>query len=271
MENGRIHIAFANATRDHLRVLGAKIDDGDCLCHAELWEERLRRSNTEEMATGKTASSPIERADLPVDGNSNALLIVAQASSLQRIQPGMAALRSEPPSIGSCAPDQQGGFILGPAQSEIRSLTPLATREALINVGRDRLIPPFKRRGGVRRPRPTGGNRMFRPRMIPSCAQLCWPAERPTDAGKRICALREVNAHGRLAHMPVARHGRDQPSPKRYGRQAARATLLVAERAPDATGNRQMPPFHVTSRKRVDNAAVMMRVAPFRSGFLAQW
>jgi hypothetical protein len=36
------------------------------------------------------------------------------------------------------------------AQSEIHSLTPAATREAPINLGRDRLIPPFKRHGGVR-------------------------------------------------------------------------------------------------------------------------
>jgi hypothetical protein len=32
----------------------------------------------------------------------------------------------------------------------IHSLTLAAMREALINVGRDRLIPPFKWRGGVR-------------------------------------------------------------------------------------------------------------------------
>jgi hypothetical protein len=32
----------------------------------------------------------------------------------------------------------------------VEGLALAATREALINVGRDRLIPPFKRRGGVR-------------------------------------------------------------------------------------------------------------------------
>jgi hypothetical protein len=45
---------------------------------------------------------------------------------------------------------EQGGFNLRHSQSEIHSLTPEAPRKALINVGRDRLIPPFKRRGGVR-------------------------------------------------------------------------------------------------------------------------
>jgi hypothetical protein len=44
----------------------------------------------------------------------------------------------------------QCGFFLRYARSEIHALTPVAMREALINVGRDRLIPPFKRRGGVR-------------------------------------------------------------------------------------------------------------------------
>jgi hypothetical protein len=48
----------------------------------------------------------------------------------------------------------QGGFILSYSQSEVHSLTPVTTREALNNVGRDHLIPPFKRtrRGAVTPP-----------------------------------------------------------------------------------------------------------------------
>jgi hypothetical protein len=50
-----------------------------------------------------------------------------------------------------------------PFTFEIHSLAPVATRAALIDVGRDRLIPPFKKtlRGAVTPP--YRGGRMFHP------------------------------------------------------------------------------------------------------------
>ena len=51
----RINLALPDPARDHLGVLGAKINDGDCLCHVKLWREGLQRGNTEEMAIGKPA------------------------------------------------------------------------------------------------------------------------------------------------------------------------------------------------------------------------
>lgn len=105
MVDPRIHRALPYPACDHLGVLGAEIDDGDCLCHVKLWREGSRRGNPELTAKGR----PVPPAgDFP-----KKTLSFAALHAIVLVPPAKKA--SVEPSSGCFAPGLQrpGAFFHG--------------------------------------------------------------------------------------------------------------------------------------------------------------